>query len=231
MLMGIKTRFINALHKNSYLESNGIAQHLDEMGCVIEETVVYENVLDECVFGVATFKTTFHIVAYRRDEEGSLEVIYQDAGSYENGFERHFRAANDFFKENIKGGSEVELINSNSISKQLERIGDEFSGQIIITVKDGKGITITTKEEKTQRLDDSEELDVGKEEEDENPRNENNDTKKLLTIPQLAEEFQLKESWLYERSRFDSLPGQRRVGKYIRIDRDEFYHALKGGKI
>ena len=53
----------------------------------------------------------------------------------------------------------------------------------------------------------------------------------LLTIPQLAEELQLPRSWFYERSRQDNLPGLRRLGKYVRIDRGEFYSALQEGRV
>jgi len=210
MVMEIKTRFINSLHKNGYLKSNGIAQHLDEMGCVVEETVVYESVLDECIFGVAILKTTFHIVAYRRDEEGSLEVIYQDAGSYEDDFQRYFRAANDYYKENIKGGSEVELVNSHSISKQLERIGDEFSGQIVITVKDGAGITITTTEGQTAKISDSGNLHVEQEYE----------PKRSLTTVQAAEYLGVSIGTLQNwRSKKPSLgPPFFKIGRSVKYD-------------
>ena len=56
-------------------------------------------------------------------------------------------------------------------------------------------------------------------------------TKKWATIPQIAQEAQIPTSWLYERSRHDALPGQRRLGKYIRINRDEFFAALEKGKL
>ena len=56
----------------------------------------------------------------------------------------------------------------------------------------------------------------------------------LLTIPQIASETQTKSSYWYERSRRDDIPGLRRIGKFIRIDRDEFYAVLReqaeGGK-
>lgn len=53
----------------------------------------------------------------------------------------------------------------------------------------------------------------------------------LLTIDELAKETKLPISWLYERSRHDALPGLRRLGKYVRIDRGEFYAALRDGKV
>ena len=55
--------------------------------------------------------------------------------------------------------------------------------------------------------------------------------KKLATIPQIAEATQLSVSWLYERSRRDELPGMVRLGKYIRVDWDEFFAALKEGRV
>jgi predicted DNA-binding transcriptional regulator AlpA len=54
---------------------------------------------------------------------------------------------------------------------------------------------------------------------------------KLLTLPQLSSETQIPLSWLYERSRRDALPGMVRLGKYVRIDPDEFYIALKEGRV
>ena len=53
----------------------------------------------------------------------------------------------------------------------------------------------------------------------------------LLTIPQLSEEIQVPASWLYERSRHNRLPGQRRMGKYVRVDREEFFTALRDGSL
>lgn len=53
----------------------------------------------------------------------------------------------------------------------------------------------------------------------------------LITVPELARETGLPVSWLYERTRFDALPGQRRLGKYVRIDRNEFFAALREGKV
>jgi predicted DNA-binding transcriptional regulator AlpA len=53
----------------------------------------------------------------------------------------------------------------------------------------------------------------------------------LLTLPELAREAQVPLSWLYERSRRDALPGQRRLGKYVRVVREEFFRALKDGRV
>ena len=54
---------------------------------------------------------------------------------------------------------------------------------------------------------------------------------KLATIRELAEELQIPASWFYERSRTNSLPGMIRIGKYIRIDREIFYAALRQGRV
>ena len=49
------------------------------------------------------------------------------------------------------------------------------------------------------------------------------------TIPQLAKELGISPSWLYERSRYDGVPGQFRLGKYVRVDLEEFYEAVRCG--
>jgi excisionase family DNA binding protein len=43
---------------------------------------------------------------------------------------------------------------------------------------------------------------------------------KLLTIDQLAELWQVPKSWIYERTRSNSIPHQR-LGKYLRFNVDE----------
>ena len=53
----------------------------------------------------------------------------------------------------------------------------------------------------------------------------------LLKISELAQEIDIPPSWLYERSRRDALPGLRRLGRHLRVDRDEFFQALREGKI
>lgn len=49
----------------------------------------------------------------------------------------------------------------------------------------------------------------------------------LATIEEIAQETKTRLSFWYERSRKDLIPGQRRVGKFVRIDRGEFYAALR----
>jgi len=53
----------------------------------------------------------------------------------------------------------------------------------------------------------------------------------LLSLRQLAQEANIPLSWLYDRSRRDALPGQYRVGKYVRVNRDEFFNALREGRV
>jgi len=52
-----------------------------------------------------------------------------------------------------------------------------------------------------------------------------------LTLRQLANEGNIPLSWLYDRSRRDALPGQYRLGKYIRVNREEFFNALREGRV
>lgn len=49
----------------------------------------------------------------------------------------------------------------------------------------------------------------------------------LATLKQISHETQIPLSWFYERSRTGDLPGMRRLGKHIRIDRDDFFSALR----
>lgn len=51
----------------------------------------------------------------------------------------------------------------------------------------------------------------------------------FLTLEELAERRKLKLSWLYERSRRDALPGQRRLGRHIRVALDEFDAGVRAG--
>ena len=51
----------------------------------------------------------------------------------------------------------------------------------------------------------------------------------VLTLEELAERRKLKLSWLYERSRFNKLPGQRRLGRHVRIVLAEFDAGVRAG--
>jgi len=56
-------------------------------------------------------------------------------------------------------------------------------------------------------------------------------TRSKLTLKELADQFGLRLSWLYERSRHDELPGQMRFGNQIRVDVDLFEKGAKEGKL
>lgn len=51
----------------------------------------------------------------------------------------------------------------------------------------------------------------------------------MLTLEELAERRKLKLSWLYERSRRNALPGQRRLGRHIRVVLSEFDAGVRAG--
>jgi predicted DNA-binding transcriptional regulator AlpA len=53
----------------------------------------------------------------------------------------------------------------------------------------------------------------------------------LASIPQISDETGISRNWFYQRSRLGRLPGMRRFGKHLRIDRDEFFEALKKGAV
>ncbi len=50
-----------------------------------------------------------------------------------------------------------------------------------------------------------------------------------VTLEELARARNIKLHWLYERSRRNELPGQRRYGKLIRVSLDEFDAGVKAG--
>ena len=52
-----------------------------------------------------------------------------------------------------------------------------------------------------------------------------------ITISELAKVRDLKVGWLYERSRRDALPGQRRYGRLIKVDLAEFDAGVKEGML
>lgn len=51
------------------------------------------------------------------------------------------------------------------------------------------------------------------------------------TLKELADRYNLRLSWLYERSRRDELPGQIRLGALVRVDLDEFEKGVKEGQL
>ena len=54
-------------------------------------------------------------------------------------------------------------------------------------------------------------------------------SRRLLTIKEVSKRFGLPESWLYERSRFNALPGLVRLGKYIRFRSEEIEAFIENG--
>ena len=57
------------------------------------------------------------------------------------------------------------------------------------------------------------------------------DEDRLVSLPQLATHTGLPVSWFYERSRFNALPGQCRLGHYVRVHLPEFMAALRAGNV
>ncbi len=60
----------------------------------------------------------------------------------------------------------------------------------------------------------------------------------MVEVPRLAPLRQLaelvpgtSENFWYQRSRFGTIPGQQRCGRFVVIDLDVFFAALKAGKI
>ena len=53
---------------------------------------------------------------------------------------------------------------------------------------------------------------------------------RFITIKQLAERWKVPLSWLYERSRHDALPGQIRLGRYLRFS-EAAVEAFEKGKL
>ena len=56
-------------------------------------------------------------------------------------------------------------------------------------------------------------------------------TRTMLSIPELAKELNVNVSFLYERSRMNSLPGMMRLGRLLRVEREAFYSALENGDL
>ena len=53
----------------------------------------------------------------------------------------------------------------------------------------------------------------------------------LVTIPELAKEYKISTNFLYQRSRRNQLPGAVRIGRYLRVDRREFFAAARSGEL
>jgi predicted DNA-binding transcriptional regulator AlpA len=52
-----------------------------------------------------------------------------------------------------------------------------------------------------------------------------------LSLEELSVERNIKLSWLYEMSRRNELPGQRRYGRLIRVSIDEFDRGVEAGAL
>ncbi len=61
--------------------------------------------------------------------------------------------------------------------------------------------------------------------------NVKSDMGELVSLRELARHTKMPLSWFYERSRFDSIPGQCRLGHHVRVNLSEFMAALRAGKV
>lgn len=52
---------------------------------------------------------------------------------------------------------------------------------------------------------------------------------KFATLKEVAERWDIPVSWLYERSRRNELPGQKRLGRHVRISLEEFEKGVEEG--
>ncbi|MBT5142046.1 MAG: hypothetical protein HN559_12205 [Gemmatimonadetes bacterium] len=57
------------------------------------------------------------------------------------------------------------------------------------------------------------------------------DESEWVSIPQLAAYTGIPVSFFYERSRHDSIPGQVRIGRYVRIHLPTFLAAMRSGQV
>ena len=52
---------------------------------------------------------------------------------------------------------------------------------------------------------------------------------RLLTIPEVAERLNVPVSWVYERTRHNAIPGQIRLGRYVRIRESDLEDFINNG--
>mgnify|MGYP001205261985 CR=1 FL=1 len=57
------------------------------------------------------------------------------------------------------------------------------------------------------------------------------DHRQYVSLQVIAERWDIRLSWLYERSRRDELPGMLRLGRNLRVDVDVFEKAVKEGQL
>ena len=137
--MEIKKRFINALEENGYVPSNTTAQHWDEMGGIVEEAVVYERVLKDSIFGVATFETTFHMIATRNNGESLPEIIYDRKHSYDENFMDQFKEANKSYREKLRDDPiAAEFTVYSDDGKKIFEAPDSNEGVYKIIIQNGR---------------------------------------------------------------------------------------------
>ena len=54
---------------------------------------------------------------------------------------------------------------------------------------------------------------------------------KYATLNDVSRRWGIPVSWLYERSRRNELPGQKRLGRHIRVDLDAFKKGVEEGAL
>jgi len=54
---------------------------------------------------------------------------------------------------------------------------------------------------------------------------------KFATLNEVAKRWGIPISWLYERSRRNELPGQKRLGRHVRVSLEEFQKGVEDGAL
>jgi predicted DNA-binding transcriptional regulator AlpA len=143
--------FHYVLLKNEFAESKKVrAERYDECGEEREERMAYEKKLPKCDLWIIPFSRDWMVMAVRPVEDADspelVEILYQEKFPYDGCMDRHMNEINEVYVDEIEGldAGVVELMNVGAIAHHLEQLGDDFSGQILITVKDGEGVAITS---------------------------------------------------------------------------------------
>jgi predicted DNA-binding transcriptional regulator AlpA len=139
------------LLKNGFKESKKVrAERYDECGKLLEERAAYEKHLPKCDLWVIPFTRDLQVMAVRPVEDADspelVEILYQEKFPYDGSMSRYMKKINEVYVDEIEelDAGAVELLNANAVARQLEQIGNDFSGQVVITVKDGEGVAITS---------------------------------------------------------------------------------------